>query len=175
MWRAFVYDAKPGSDRIAQAYDTLKPFDGRFAHERPLQVKNGPLDFQPREPFHPLFGGDAEDAAHARTADHAGILGPLQSPRHFSPMWREFLDSDTYARGPGSTVTKVVDGSLYGQRLTGIAGVANTGRIATGPAMTLPRPTGMPSAALPGIRISLRKRIAEEWIHMTFTRDASGG
>ncbi|MCV6070642.1 alpha-glucuronidase, partial [Escherichia coli] len=42
-------------------------------------------------------------------------------------MWREFLDSDTYAEGPGSTVAKVIDGSLYGQRLTGMAGVANTG------------------------------------------------
>jgi alpha-glucuronidase len=57
MWRAFVYDMRPGYDRAGAAYENLQPFDGRFAPNVLLQVKNGPVDFQPREPFHPLFGG----------------------------------------------------------------------------------------------------------------------
>jgi alpha-glucuronidase len=56
MWRAFVYDMKPGYDRAGAAYENLQPFDGKFAPNVLLQVKNGPIDFQPREPFHPLFG-----------------------------------------------------------------------------------------------------------------------
>ena len=56
MWRAFVYSSKAPIDRIAQAYEEFKPLDGQFAGNALLQVKNGPLDFQPREPFHPLFG-----------------------------------------------------------------------------------------------------------------------
>src|SRR5690606_11118526 len=55
-WRAFVYDDKNQDDRVKQAYADLVPQDGTFRENVLLQVKNGPLDFQPREPFHPLFG-----------------------------------------------------------------------------------------------------------------------
>ena len=55
MWRAFVYSDN-GTDRIRQAYDEFKPLDGKFGGNAFVQVKNGPLDFQPREPFSPLFG-----------------------------------------------------------------------------------------------------------------------
>jgi alpha-glucuronidase len=56
MWRAFVYSNDVPVDRIRQAYDEFKPLDGTFRENVLIQVKNGPLDFQPREPFHPLFG-----------------------------------------------------------------------------------------------------------------------
>ena len=56
MWRAFVYSNDVPTDRIKQAYDEFKPLDGTFRENVLVQVKNGPLDFQPREPFHPLFG-----------------------------------------------------------------------------------------------------------------------
>ena len=62
MWRAFVY-ADNGMDRIRQAYDEFKPLDGQFGANALVQVKNGPLDFQPREPFSPLFGAMPSDAA----------------------------------------------------------------------------------------------------------------
>jgi alpha-glucuronidase len=57
MWRAFVYDHKVPDDRAKQAYNEFKPLDGKFGPNVIIQVKNGPIDFQPREPFHPLFGG----------------------------------------------------------------------------------------------------------------------
>lgn len=127
MWRAFVYDMKPGYDRAGAAYENLQPFDGKFAPNVLLQVKNGPIDFQPREPFHPLFGAMPRTQLMPELQITQEYLGFANHFVFLASMWREFLDSDTYARGPGSTVTKVVDRSLYGQRLTGIAGVANTG------------------------------------------------
>ena len=79
MWRAFVYDMKPGYDRAGAAYENLQPFDGKFAPNVLLQVKNGPIDFQPREPFHPLFGGHAAHASDAGVADHSGVSWFLES------------------------------------------------------------------------------------------------
>src|ERR1043165_5433230 len=105
----------------------LQPFDGKFARNVMLQVKNGPIDFQPREPFHPLFGGMPNTSVMPELQITQEYLGFSNHFVFLASMWREFLDSDTYARGRGSTVTKVVDGSIYHQRLTGIAGVANTG------------------------------------------------
>jgi alpha-glucuronidase len=60
MWRAFVYSQTSPDDRIRQAYDEFQPLDGDFRDNVLVQSKNGPLDFQPREPFHPLFGGMPE-------------------------------------------------------------------------------------------------------------------
>ena len=56
IWRAFVYKADPKGDRFQEAYMQFKPLDGTFADKVIVQVKNGPIDFMPREPFHPLFG-----------------------------------------------------------------------------------------------------------------------
>jgi alpha-glucuronidase len=119
MWRAFVYDAKPGYDRAAAAYDNLQPFDGQFASNVLLQVKNGPIDFQPREPFHPLFGSMPKTQLMPELQLTQEYLGFSNHLVFLAQMWREFLDSDTHSKGPGSTVIKVVDGTLYGQRLTG--------------------------------------------------------
>ena len=56
IWRAFVYKADLKNDRAAESYNEFKPLDGQFRENVLVQVKNGPIDFQPREPFHPLFG-----------------------------------------------------------------------------------------------------------------------
>ncbi len=127
IWRAFVYDPKPDYDRAAAAYDELQPFDGKFRSNVLLQVKNGPIDFQPREPFHPLFGAMPRTQMMLEVQITQEYLGFSNHLVFLPQMWREVLDSDTYAKGPGSTVSKVLDGRLFGQRLTGIAGVANTG------------------------------------------------
>jgi alpha-glucuronidase len=171
MWRAFVYDPEPGTDRAAAAYDSLRPFDGRFAANVLLQVKNGPIDFQPREPFHPLFGPMPNTSLMLEVQITQEYLGHANHLVFLAPMWRECLDSDTYASGPGSTVARVVDGSLAGRQLTGMAGVANTGsyRNWTGHPFAqanwyafgrLAWDLGLPS-----------RQIAEEWIDMTLTHD----
>jgi alpha-glucuronidase len=171
MWRAFVYDAKPGSDRVAQAYDSLRPFDGQFASNVLLQVKNGPLDFQPREPFHPLFGGMPRTQLMPELQVTQEYLGQSRQLVFLGPMWREFFDSDTYARGPGSTVAKVVDGTLTGQRLTGIAGVANTGTDRNWTGHDFAQGNWYAFGRLawnPGLS---SEQIAREWAQMTLTCD----
>ena len=127
IWRAFVYDMKPGYDRAGAAYEQLQPFDGKFASNVLLQVKNGPIDFQPREPFHPLFGAMPKTQVMPEFQITQEYLGFSNHLVFLATMWREFLDSDTYAKGQGSTVAKVVDGSFYQQKITGMVGVANTG------------------------------------------------
>jgi alpha-glucuronidase len=127
MWRAFVYDEKVDPDRVKRAYMEFVPLDGRFRENVFAQVKNGPLDFQPREPFHPLFGAMPKTPLMAELQITQEYLGQSNHLVYLAPMWKEFLDADTYAKGTGSTVTKVIDGTLESKTRTGIAGVANTG------------------------------------------------
>lgn len=172
MWRAFVYDMKPGYDRAGAAYENLQPFDGKFASNVLLQVKNGPIDFQPREPFHPLFGAMPRTQVMPELQITQEYLGFANHFVFLAPMWREFLDSDTQARGRGSTVTKVVDGSLYRQRLTGIAGVANTGSDRNWSGHHLLPANWYAFGRLAWNPQLSAAQIATEWIPMTLTHDA---
>ncbi len=172
MWRAFVYDMKPGYDRAGAAYENLQPFDGKFASNVLLQVKNGPIDFQPREPFHPLFGAMPRTQVMPELQVTQEYLGFANHFVFLAPMWREFLDSDTHARGVGSTVTRVVDGSLYRQRLTGIAGVANTGSDRNWSGHHLLQANWYAFGRLAWNPQLSSAQIATEWIPMTLTHDA---
>src|SRR5829696_4214034 len=127
MWRAFVYNASVDPDRVKRAYTEFVPLDGSFRDNVFAQVKNGPLDFQPREPFHPIFGAMPRTPLMAELQITQEYLGQSTHAVYLAPMWAEFLNADTYAKGAGSLVSRVVDGSLEGKRETGIAGVANTG------------------------------------------------
>lgn len=171
IWRAFVYDMKPGYDRAGAAYENLQPFDGQFAPNVLLQVKNGPIDFQPREPFHPLFGGMPKTQVMPEFQITQEYLGFSNHLVFLSQMWREVLDSDTYARGRGSTVTKVVNGSLFGQRITGMAGVANTGSDQNWTGHHFLQANWYAFGRLSWNPDLTSRQIAEEWIRMTFTRD----
>lgn len=127
MWRAFVYSPAPGSDRAAQAYDEFQPLDGRFHPNVIVQVKNGPIDFQPREPFHPLFGAMPRTPLGMEFQITKEYLGFATHLAYLGTMWEEVLGADTHALGQGSTVARVVDGSLHGYRHSLVAGVANIG------------------------------------------------
>ncbi|RYG60473.1 alpha-glucuronidase, partial [bacterium] len=171
MWRAFVYDPNPQSDRVAQAYDAMKPFDGKFASNVLLQVKNGPLDFMPREPFHPLFGAMPATQLMPEVQITQEYLGHSNHLAFLAPMWRELLDSDTFAKGKGSTVAKVVDGSLSGQKLTGIAGVANTGTDRNWTGHDLAQANWYAFGRLAWDDNVASQQIADEWTQMTLTHD----
>jgi alpha-glucuronidase len=173
MWRAFVYDMKPGYDRAGAAYENLQPFDGKFAPNVLLQVKNGPIDFQPREPFHPLFGGMPRTQVMPELQITQEYLGFSNHFVFLASMWREFFDADTYARGRGSTVSKVVDGSLYRQRLTGIAGVANTGSAPNWTGHHFLQANWYAFGRLAWNPQISSKQIATEWTKMTLTHDAA--
>ncbi|MEQ6334204.1 alpha-glucuronidase family glycosyl hydrolase [Sphingobium sp. MK2] len=127
MWRAFVYAHDNPDDRAKQAYADFKPLDGQFADNVIVQVKNGAIDFQPREPFHPLFGAMPKTPLMMEFQITKEYLGQSTHLTYLGPLFEETLKSDTFAKGKGSTVAKVIDGSLEAHKLTGIAGVANIG------------------------------------------------
>jgi len=173
IWRAFVYDMKPGYDRAGAAYENLKPFDGKFAANVLLQVKNGPIDLQPREPVHPLFGAMPHTQMMPEfqiTQEYLGFSNHLVFLAH---MWREVLDADTYVKGKGSTVARVVDGSLCHQKITGIAGVANTGTDRNWTGHDFLQANWYAFGRLAWDPFVSSESIANEWIKMTFTRDAA--
>lgn len=127
MWRAFVYTPDPSGDRAGQAFDEFVPLDGVFRENVLIQVKNGPIDFQPREPFHPMFGAMPETPLMMEFQITKEYLGLATHLAYLGAYYEEVLQTDTRVGGAGSTVAQVVDGSLHGQGLTGIAGVANIG------------------------------------------------
>ena len=99
MWRAFVYDDSVDPDRIKRAYLEFTRLEGTFRDNVFVQVKNGALDFQPREPFHPLFGAMPKTPLMAELQITQEYLGQSTHAVYLAPMWREFLASDTFAAG----------------------------------------------------------------------------
>ena len=127
IWRAFVYSHEQPDDRAKQGYSEFKPFDGQFRDNVVIQVKNGAIDFQPREPFHPLFGAMPKTPLMIEFQITKEYLGFATHLAYLGPLFAETLGSETM-RTPGETVADVVDGSVEGHTLTGMAGVANIGR-----------------------------------------------
>ncbi|MBO4507206.1 MAG: alpha-glucuronidase [Spirochaetaceae bacterium] len=126
IWRAFVY-GQGETDRAKKAYSDFKPLDGKFLSNVCVQVKNGPIDFQPREPIHPLFGGMDKTNIFMELQITQEYLGQGNHLVFLAPMWKEILDFDTFAKGKGSTVGSFLAAKADDKRLTGIAGVSNIG------------------------------------------------
>ncbi len=171
MWRAFVYDNNVPVDRTKQAYDEFKPLDGSFLDNVMIQVKNGPLDFQPREPFHPLFGAMPKTPLMMEFQITQEYLGQATHLVYLAPMYEECLDADTYSKGKGSTVGKVVDGSVDGHSLTGMAGVANIGTDRNWCGHPIAQSNWYAFGRLAWDPTLGSAEIAEEWIRMTFGND----
>jgi alpha-glucuronidase len=171
MWRAFVYSNEVPVDRVKQAYEEFTPLDGTFRPNVLVQTKNGPLDFQPREPFHPLFGALPKTAQVLELQITKEYLGEDTHLVYLAPLFKEVLDADTYARGPGSTVARVFDGSLQGQRETGIAGVANIGSDTTWTGSQFNQANWYAFGRLAWDHRLTAAAIADEWIRATFSND----
>ena len=101
MWRAFVYSNETPTDRAKQAYDEFVPLDGKFADNVLVQVKNGAIDFQPREPFHPLFGAMPKTPLMMEFQITKEYLGFATHLAYLGPLFEEALDSDTRVKGKG--------------------------------------------------------------------------
>jgi len=127
MWRAFVYSEHNDADRHKQANDEFVPLDGKFRDNVLLQVKNGAIDFQPREPFHPLFGAMPKTPLMLEVQITKEYLGFATHLAYLGTMWEEVLESDTFRPRAGSTVAKVLETPVAPKALTGMAGVANIG------------------------------------------------
>lgn len=110
MWRSFVYGANhKGEDRVKQAVSEFKGMDGKFRDNVILQSKNGPLDFQPREPYAPIFDNIKQTPQIAELQTTQEYLGQSKHLTYLAPMWKEFF------------------GFVNPDRLVGISGVANIG------------------------------------------------
>lgn len=127
MWRAFVYSEHNDADRHKQANDEFVPLDGQFRENVLLQVKNGAIDFQPREPFHPLFGAMPKTPLMLEVQITKEYLGFATHLAYLGTMWEEVLQSDTFRPRAGSTVAKILETPVAPRALTGMAGVANIG------------------------------------------------
>ena len=92
------------------------PLDGKFDDNVLLQVKNGPIDFQPREPGHPLFGAMPKTPLMLEVQITKEYLGFATHLVYLGPLYEETLRSDTLAKGAGSTVAKVIDGRCRAYR-----------------------------------------------------------
>ena len=171
MWRAFVYSHEEPDDRAKQAYTEFVPLDGKFRSNVLVQVKNGAVDFQPREPFHPLFGAMPKTPLMMEFQITKEYLGFATHLVYLGPLYEETLRSDTYARGKGSTVAKVIDGSLDGHTLTGIAGVANIGADRNWSGSHFDQANWYAYGRMAWNPDLPARAIAEEWVRMTFSND----
>ena len=173
MWRAFVYSNEVPVDRVRQAYEEFQPLDGSFDDNVLVQVKNGPLDFQPREPFHPLFGAMPRTPLMMEFQITQEYLGFATHWVYLGPLFEEVLDADTHAQGAGSTVARVLDGSLHQYTRTGIAGVANTGTDRNWTGSHFAQANWYAFGRLAWDHSLSSSDIADEWIRMTFSNDAA--
>jgi alpha-glucuronidase len=171
MWRAFVYDDKVPDDRHKQAYTEFKPYDGTLKENVLIQVKNGAIDFQPREPFHPLFGAMPKTPLMMEFQITQEYLGFASHFVYLATLFKECLDSDTHAKGPGSTVARVIDGSLDNHTLSGMAGVANIGNDRNWCGHPFAQANWYSFGRLAWNHELAAEEIADEWIRMTFTNE----
>jgi len=173
MWRAFVYSNETPEDRHKQAYNEFVPLDGKFKSNVMVQVKNGAIDFQPREPFHPLFGAMPKTPLMMEFQLTQEYLGQATSLAYLAPLFKECMESDTYANGKGSTVAKIIDGSLNNHVLNGIAGVANIGSDINWCGHPFAQANWYALGRLSWDYNLSSEQIADEWLRMTFINDTS--
>ncbi|MBX3240909.1 MAG: alpha-glucuronidase [Chitinophagaceae bacterium] len=189
IWRAFVYDVRvqkkdehfeegkkeaagesiAAADRFKQAYAEFKPFDGQFRSNVLIQVKNGPIDFQPREPFSPLFGATPQTPLTMEFQMTLEYLGQATHLVYEAPLFKEVLDADTWAKGEGSTVARVIDGSLFQHKISGTAGVANIGNERNWTGHPFGQANWYAFGRLAWNDQLTSEEIAEEWIRQTFS------
>ncbi len=173
MWRAFVYSSAVPVDRVRQAYDEFKPLDGKFRDNVFVQVKNGALDFQPREPFSALFGAMPKTPLMMEFQITKEYLGQDTHLVYLGAEYEEVLRADTYANGKGSTVAKVLDGSLHHYAHTGITGVSNVGSDTNWTGSQFNQANWYAYGRLAWNPEASSEAIAAEWVRQTFTNDAA--
>ncbi|GGF94912.1 alpha-glucuronidase family glycosyl hydrolase [Paenibacillus abyssi] len=132
LWRCFVYNCHQDwrdrtTDRARAAYDHFKPLDGRFLDNVVLQIKNGPMDFQVREPVSPLIGAMEKTNQIVEFQITQEYTGQQKDVCYLIPQWKEVLDFDTRIKGEGSTVKEIAAGLVHPYVHSGITAVSNIG------------------------------------------------
>lgn len=168
IWRAFVYSHEVDEDRHKQANIEFEPLDGKFKDNVILQVKNGAIDFQPRESFHPLFGALKKTQVGMEFQITQEYLGQATQLVFLAPMWEEVLKSQTFTPTANSTVASVIETPVNEKAITLMAGVSNIGtdRNWTGHLFGQANWYAFGKQAWnPDVTSS---QIADEWIKLTF-------
>jgi len=166
MWRAFVYAADNPRDRALQAYDEFVPLDGAFAGNVIVQVKNGPIDFQPREPFHPLFGAMPKTPLMLEFQVTKEYLGFSTHLAYLGPMYEEVLKADTHRPAAGTPVVQ----TLLTPKLGGMAGVGNVGCDRNWSGSHFDQANWYAYGRLAWDPLGSAEAIATEWVQQTFGR-----
>ena len=171
IWRAFVYSEHDADDRAKQAHSEFVPYDGQFMDNVLVQVKNGAIDFQPREPFHPMFGAMPKTPLMMEFQITQEYLGFSTHLVFLPKLYEEVLESDTYREGKGSTVAKVIDGSLHQNKITGMAGVANIGNDLNWTGHPFAQANWYGFGRLAWDPYLSSEAIAKEWLRATYSTD----
>ena len=132
IWRCFVYNCQQDwrdykTDRARAAFDNFTCLDGLFDDNVILQIKNGPMDFQVREPVSPLFGSLKNTNMILEVQAAQEYTGQQKHVCYLIPMWKEVLKFNTYAAQEKATIADIVSGRTYNQTNCGMAAVSNTG------------------------------------------------
>jgi alpha-glucuronidase len=170
MWRSFVYDLSIDSDRTKCAYLEFVPLDGKFMENVLVQTKNGPVDSSQGSPLTALWC-HAQNTAHDGAPDNTGVHWSGKAPVYLAPQWKEVLDSDTYAKGAGTTVASIIDGSAEGHTLSGIAGVSGIGTDRNWSGHHFSQANWYAFGRLAWNPSLTSADIADEWIRMTWSND----
>jgi alpha-glucuronidase len=173
MWRAFVYNAEVDPDRAKRAYKEFVPLDGKFLPNVFVQAKNGPIDFQPREPVQPLFGAMPKTPLMLELQLTQEYLGHSKHLVFLAPMWKEYFQFDTYAKGQGSTLASIADGSLEQYKMSGIAGVTNIGDDRNWCGHFFAQANWYAYGRLAWDHSLNAEQIADDWIKMSLSNDSS--
>lgn len=168
IWRAFVYSHEVPDDRAKQANNEFEPLDREFMENVFIQVKNGPIDFQPREPFHPLFGAMSKTKLALELQITMEYLGQATNLVYLAPLFKECLDSKTFRPTKQSTVATVIDGSGFNQTQSLIAGVSNIGNDRNWTGHLFGQSNWYAFGRLAWDHALSSEKIADEWISLTF-------
>ena len=176
FYRAFVYNhhldwTNPKNDRARAAYDIFHPLDGKFEDNVIIQIKNGPIDFQVREPASPLFSGleKTNEVMEVQVAQE--YLGQQRHLCFLPPMWKEVLDFDMRANGANTPVKDLIAGKTFHRPMGGMVAVVNVGMDANwlGSHLAMANLYGYGRLAWnPNVS---SKTIAQEWTRLTFGND----
>jgi alpha-glucuronidase len=171
MWRAFVYSKDVPDDRAKQAFNEFRPLDGKFLPNVLVQAKNGPIDFMPREPFHPLFGAMPKTPLMMEFQVTKEYLGQSTHLVFLGPLYEEVLKSDTFTSGPGATVAKVIERGAGAGGPTGMAGGSNIGSDRNWNGTIFDQANWYALGRFAWDPESSSRQIAEDWVRMTFGHD----
>ncbi|WP_331346311.1 alpha-glucuronidase family glycosyl hydrolase [Cellvibrio sp. UBA7661] len=170
FWRAFVYSPDI-EDRFRGAYDEFKSLDGKFAENVILQVKNGPIDFQPREPYSPLFSAMQKTNMMMEFQVTQEYFGFATHLAYQGTLFEESLKTDTFVKGKGSTIGNILEGKVFPTKHTGMAAVINPGTDRNWTGHPFVQSSWYAFGRMAWDHTISAETAAEEWLRMTFSNN----